>query len=398
MQLRLLANLLDGLVAVEGGRGTALGPLYNEVPDRIEDTAILAAFGMAAGWPMLGLWAALAAMACAYVRQLGGALGQPQSFIGPMAKQHRMAAISLGCLLGFGEAVAGAPAGLPGIVLWVVLVGSLVTAARRLGLIAGGSGGEHRGGTPRRGADRGDALLVGGRARWIGSRPDPVQRIYFANHASHMDALVLWAALPAELRRGTRPVAAADYWGRDPLRRRLAEEVLGAVLIERGTGAEALVPLAAALREGASLIVFPEGTRNPEPLPGPFKAGLYFLAREFPGVELVPVYLDNLNRALPKGHAAAGAGQRGGALRRADAGGGGRGQGGLSRPRPCGGQRARPHAASGGRRWLMSSPNAVVVLFLGVFALLAAATLIGRRLAARADAAPTTLRMPSAPR
>jgi 1-acyl-sn-glycerol-3-phosphate acyltransferase len=144
-------------------------------------------------------------------------------------------------------------------------------------------------------------FLVGGRARWIGSRPDSVQRIYFANHASHMDALVLWAALPAELRRTTKPVAAADYWGRDPWRRRLAEEVLGAVLIERGTGAEALVPLAAALREGASLIVFPEGTRNPEPLPGPFKAGLYFLARDFSGVELVPVYLDNLNRALPKG-------------------------------------------------------------------------------------------------
>jgi phosphatidylglycerophosphate synthase len=138
VQLRLLANLLDGLVAMEGGRGTPTGALYNEVPDRVEDTAILAAFGVAAGWPMLGLWAALAAMACAYVRQLGGALGQRQSFIGPMAKQHRMAAISLGCLLGFAEAVAGRTLGLPGIVLWVVLAGSLLTVARRLRLIAGG--------------------------------------------------------------------------------------------------------------------------------------------------------------------------------------------------------------------------------------------------------------------
>ncbi len=138
VQLRLLANLLDGLVAVEGGRGTPVGALYNEVPDRIEDTAILAAFGVAAGWPMLGLWAALAAMACAYVRQLGGALGQRQSFIGPMAKQHRMAAISLGCILGFAEATAGTTLGLAGIVLWVVLIGSLVTVARRLHLIAEG--------------------------------------------------------------------------------------------------------------------------------------------------------------------------------------------------------------------------------------------------------------------
>jgi phosphatidylglycerophosphate synthase len=117
-----------------------VGALYNEVPDRVEDTAILAAFGVAAGWPMLGLWAALAAMACAYVRVLGGALGQRQSFIGPMAKQHRMAAVSLGCVLGFGEALAGTALGLAGIVLWVVLIGSLATVARRLALIAAGLG------------------------------------------------------------------------------------------------------------------------------------------------------------------------------------------------------------------------------------------------------------------
>ncbi len=144
-------------------------------------------------------------------------------------------------------------------------------------------------------------FLVGGRGRWLGAAPVPAQRIYFANHASHLDTMVLWAALPAELRRATRPVAAADYWGRDRLHRYLALEVLDAVLIDRGAGADALIPLADALRAGDSLIVFPEGTRNPAPLPGPFKAGLYFLARDFPGVELVPVYLDNLHRALPKG-------------------------------------------------------------------------------------------------
>jgi phosphatidylglycerophosphate synthase len=138
IQLRLLANLLDGLVAVEGGRGDALGPLYNEVPDRIEDTAIIAAFGLAAGWPGLGVWAALAAVGCAYVRQLGGALGQVQSFMGPMAKQHRMAALTFGCVVGFAEALAGSTLGLTGYLLWAVFLGTLVTIARRLMHIAAG--------------------------------------------------------------------------------------------------------------------------------------------------------------------------------------------------------------------------------------------------------------------
>jgi phosphatidylglycerophosphate synthase len=138
IQLRLLANLLDGLVAVEGGRGSATGPLWNEVPDRIEDTAIIAAFGAGAGAPALGLWTALAAMACAHVRLLGGALGQPQSFMGPMAKQHRMAALSAGCLLGFGAAVTGAGARLPELVLWAVLIGTVATAGRRLRHVARG--------------------------------------------------------------------------------------------------------------------------------------------------------------------------------------------------------------------------------------------------------------------
>ncbi|HET9069806.1 MAG TPA: CDP-alcohol phosphatidyltransferase family protein [Amaricoccus sp.] len=138
VQLRLLANLLDGLVAVEGGLGTPTGVLFNEVPDRVEDAAILAGFGVAAGWPMLGVWAAVAAVGCAYVRQVGGALGQAQSFIGPMAKQHRMAAVTLGCLLGFAERLAGSGPGLAGLLLWVVLAGTLLTIARRLRRIARG--------------------------------------------------------------------------------------------------------------------------------------------------------------------------------------------------------------------------------------------------------------------
>jgi 1-acyl-sn-glycerol-3-phosphate acyltransferase len=144
-------------------------------------------------------------------------------------------------------------------------------------------------------------FLVGGKARWVGSAPTLAQRIYFANHTSHLDTLVLWSALPPGLRARTRPVAAADYWGAGPLRRRLARSMLDAVPIRRGAGAEALAPLAQALRDGASLIVFPEGTRGPGLMPAPFRSGLYHLARDFPAVELVPVYLDNLYRAWPKG-------------------------------------------------------------------------------------------------
>jgi phosphatidylglycerophosphate synthase len=141
IQLRLAANLLDGMVAIEGGRGGRLGPLFNEIPDRIEDTAIIAAFGTAAGAPALGLWTALAAVFCAYLRLFGGALGQAQTFAGPMAKQHRMAALTVGCLAGFGADLAGRWAAVPEMVLWVVLLGTLVTAARRIGQIAARIGG-----------------------------------------------------------------------------------------------------------------------------------------------------------------------------------------------------------------------------------------------------------------
>lgn len=136
VQLRLLANLLDGMVAVEGGRASPLGPLWNEAPDRIEDALILGGFGVAAGAPMLGLAAVAAAFLCAYVRVLGGALGQPQDFVGPMAKQHRMAAVTLGCVLGFGAALAGRWEWLPGAILALILAGTLLTAARRLARLA----------------------------------------------------------------------------------------------------------------------------------------------------------------------------------------------------------------------------------------------------------------------
>jgi 1-acyl-sn-glycerol-3-phosphate acyltransferase len=145
-------------------------------------------------------------------------------------------------------------------------------------------------------------FLVGGSAVWIGCGPSARQRIYFANHSSHLDTIILWAAIPADLRRRVRPVAAADYWAKGRLRRHIALKVLNAVLIDRETRSKnPLEPLLEALSSGDSLIIFPEGTRGIERLPSAFKGGLYNLAKAHPGVELVPVFLDNLRRALPKG-------------------------------------------------------------------------------------------------
>jgi len=150
-------------------------------------------------------------------------------------------------------------------------------------------------------------LLVGAYPRWIGCGPDARQRIYFANHTSHIDTLALWSALPRALRRQTRPVAAADYWGNGGVRSYIAMKGLNAVLIQRsreGREGDPLAPLCAALDQGDSLIIFPEGTRGAERLPAPFKSGLFQLAQRYPAVELVPVYLENLNRVMPKGSVA----------------------------------------------------------------------------------------------
>ena len=146
-------------------------------------------------------------------------------------------------------------------------------------------------------------LLVGAYARWIGSTPSSTQRIYFANHTSHIDTLAIWSSLPRSLRGRTRPIAARDYWGKG-LRKYIATRGFGAVLIDRAredASIDPLEPLRAALREGDSLIIFPEGTRGTSATPARFRSGLFRLAGEFPSVELIPVYLDNLHRSLPKG-------------------------------------------------------------------------------------------------
>jgi 1-acyl-sn-glycerol-3-phosphate acyltransferase len=149
-------------------------------------------------------------------------------------------------------------------------------------------------------------LLTGARALWLGCSAQPVQRLYYANHSSHGDFVLLWASLPPELRRSTRPVAGADYWQRDGLRRYLINQVFNGVLIDRERGSahsNPLQPMLDALDHGDSLILFPEGTRNLEDGLLPFKSGLYHLAKARPQVELIPVWIANLNRVMPKGRA-----------------------------------------------------------------------------------------------
>ncbi|VVP98483.1 hypothetical protein PS914_03824 [Pseudomonas fluorescens] len=150
----------------------------------------------------------------------------------------------------------------------------------------------------------GARLLTGARSLWLGCAPQAVQRIYFANHSSHGDFVLLWASLPPALRSITRPVAGADYWLKSPLRRYIINRVFNGVMIDRErreTADNPLQPMLDALENGDSLIIFPEGTRNPEDGLLPFKSGLYHLAKAYPQAQLIPVWIANLNRVMPKG-------------------------------------------------------------------------------------------------
>ena len=148
--------------------------------------------------------------------------------------------------------------------------------------------------------------------RFLNGVPDTRQRVYFANHASHLDFMVLWSSLPRAVRLKTRPVAGRDYWERSRLRRYFARYIFRAVLLDRlrtRTDGEpgmarrggTIEPMLTALNAGDSLVFFPEGTRTPGPEISEFRSGLYHLCKARPGLELVPVRLEGTHRILPKG-------------------------------------------------------------------------------------------------
>ena len=147
--------------------------------------------------------------------------------------------------------------------------------------------------------------VTGVRADWRGCERVARQRIYMANHTSHGDFVLIWTVLPPALRARTRPVAARDYWGGEGLRGFVGQAVFRAALVDRAAGREGgdpLQTLKAVLAEGESLIFFPEGTRNTsDEILLPLKSGIFHLAEAFPEVEIVPVWIDNVSRVMPKG-------------------------------------------------------------------------------------------------
>lgn len=146
-------------------------------------------------------------------------------------------------------------------------------------------------------------ILTGAQARWLGCPPKAEQRIYFANHQSHADLVMIWAALPLELRSVTRAIAAKDYWTKTPFKHWLTSAVFNVIYVtrDRTSDEDPLEPLFEALNNGDSIILFPEGTRGFTGTPQPFKAGLYNLALKFPQAVLVPTWINNVQHVLPKG-------------------------------------------------------------------------------------------------
>ena len=150
-------------------------------------------------------------------------------------------------------------------------------------------------------------IVSGVTVLWYESQPDDsCQRVYFANHTSHLDALVIWATLPSSIREKTRMVAAKDYWAAGPIRRYISNRLLKAVLIDRETVSIKNTPIQVMvdeMKDVYSLILFPEGGRSDDGSLGEFKSGLYYLCRRRPDLELIPIYLNNLNGILPRGRA-----------------------------------------------------------------------------------------------
>lgn len=145
-------------------------------------------------------------------------------------------------------------------------------------------------------------LALGVRGTFEAELAPGVPRVYVANHTSHLDGVVVWAALAPDERARTRPVAAGDYWQATAFRRTIARDVFRSVFVDRGHVDRETVPrLAAVLDGGGALVLFPEGTRGDGTAVGPFRSGIYHLVAHRPDTEVVPVRLENLARSLPKG-------------------------------------------------------------------------------------------------
>jgi CDP-diacylglycerol---glycerol-3-phosphate 3-phosphatidyltransferase len=305
--VRMALNAIDGMLAREHNQKTSFGAILNELGDVLSDAALYLPLATILPFdPILIVLIVLFAVISEMTGVLGIQIGASRRYDGPMGKSDRAFVFgTLGLLLGLQLPVF--PVVSP--VLWIVLALLLLTIFNRSRHIM--SSGIHPLASLLAAVGRG---ISGIQVQWAGCQPDEKQRIYFANHSSHLDFVVLWSALPSEIRAVTRPIAARDYWEETPLRRYLAENVFKAVLVERATTSKAKNPeehhlasrsliedLANALGKTNSLILFPEGTRGTGEKVGPFRSGLFHLAARRPDVELVPAYLENLNRILPKG-------------------------------------------------------------------------------------------------
>lgn len=145
-------------------------------------------------------------------------------------------------------------------------------------------------------------FMSGASVRWVDSQPDTCQRVYFANHTSHIDVVLVWSALPHRIRKLTRPVAAKDYWSKGWIRPHVAK-TYNAMLIDRKAVKVHQSPLDLMINQMVdkySIIIFPEGGRSTGEEVGEFKSGLYYLTKKRPDLELIPVYLNNMNRILPR--------------------------------------------------------------------------------------------------
>ena len=146
-------------------------------------------------------------------------------------------------------------------------------------------------------------FLSGATSSWY-SQPDTCQRVYYANHTSHLDILAIWSSLPGYVRRFVRPVAAKDYWSKGLVRPYIANRLFNAILLERQHVKAHQNPIDAMVREMGdrySIIIFPEGGRQSSGEMAEFKSGLYHICKKKPGLELIPIYIDNMNRILPRG-------------------------------------------------------------------------------------------------